>query len=279
MRFAVIYALILAVITTIVCVLKPTMHKRAVIVNHRYKIVSTVEPAAVETKIVTQTPTIQQHEIKTQTVVPPTPVAQTKVTAVQPVSKATTNVQPVKTTTPVKTTVTSKQVQQPQKIQTQKVQPAKVQPAKVQTQKVQTTTASKPTKAEPAKPVKQTPQVLTPQQETILWNTWRSNLQNSIINNVNMPNLPIGTTFKYSFNVDKNGRITNIKCSSPNPKYTPYAIQYIIPVIRSYQGKNILKFPNGSNRESVLFEGNIRVSNTSKYSTASDYNDIETIKH
>ena len=254
MRFAVICVLTLVVITALVCGINPQMHKRVVILDHKYKVVDTVEPAVVETKIVTQTPIVKTQEIKTQEVVKT--VSQTKVTPV----KTTTRVQTVKPTpVPAKTTVKQQPVQTP-KVQTQTVTP-------------------KPVETKPVQPAKPVQTVLTPQQETVLWNKWRSDLQNSIMNAVNLPVLPNGTVFKFSFNVDKNGKITNIKCSSTNPKYNPYAIQYITPVIRSYQGKSILKFPNGSSRESTLFEGNIKVSNTSKYSTASDYNDIETVKH
>ena len=115
------------------------------------------------------------------------------------------------------------------------------------------------------------------QQEVILWNEWRSNLQNRIMQDVKLPIVPEGTIFKFSFNVDKYGKISNIQTWSLSPAYTPYAIQYIAPVIRSYQGHDILNFPQGSTRFSTLFEGGWKISKTAKFSTPDDYSDTEKI--
>ena len=115
------------------------------------------------------------------------------------------------------------------------------------------------------------------QREVILWNEWRSNLQNQIMNDVRLPIMPEGTIFKFSFNVDKYGKISNVQTWSLSPAYTPYAIQYIAPVIRSYQGHDILKFPQGSNRFETLVEGGWKISKTTKYSTPDDFSDTEKI--
>lgn len=115
------------------------------------------------------------------------------------------------------------------------------------------------------------------EEELILWNKWRSNLQNSIMNDVDLPYIQEGTIFRFSFEVDKYGKITNIKTWSLTPKYTPYAIQYIAPVIRSYQGRSILEFPTGSNRFSTIVEGGWRISKVTKYSTPDDYKDTEKV--
>ncbi len=115
------------------------------------------------------------------------------------------------------------------------------------------------------------------QQEVILWNEWRSNLQNKIMQDVQLPIVPEGTIFKFSFNVDKYGKISNVQTWSLSPAYTPYAIQYIAPVIRSYQGHDILNFPKGSNRYSTLVEGGWKISQTAKFSTPEDYSDTEKV--
>ncbi len=116
------------------------------------------------------------------------------------------------------------------------------------------------------------------QEELIAWNIWHSKIQNSLMKDVKMPYIPEGIIFKFSFTVDKYGRITNINTYSTTPKYTPYAIEYIAPVIRSYQGKSILDFPKGSERVSNFFSGSWKMSKgTTKYSTPSDYNDIEKV--
>lgn len=116
------------------------------------------------------------------------------------------------------------------------------------------------------------------EEELILWNKWRSDIQNQIMNDVKMPIIKEGTIFKFSFEVDKYGRITNIKTWSTDPIYTAFAIQYIAPVIRSYQGKSILNFPTGSNRFNTIVEGGWKISKTLKYSTPEDFKDTEVIR-
>ena len=147
------------------------------------------------------------------------------------------------------------------------------------TAKASTPTKTVPKTANAAKPQTTAQKVLTPQQETILWNKWRSDIQNKIMKEVNLPLLENGTLFKFRFDVDKNGRITSVKAWSTNSQYNPYAIQYITPVIRSLQGKSILNFPEGSTRETTTVEGNIKISNSTKYATAGDYNDVEKVNH
>ena len=122
--------------------------------------------------------------------------------------------------------------------------------------------------------------VLTAAEEEIAWNKWRSNLYNHIMRDAGakLPNMPNGIIFKYSFNVDKYGKITNVQTWSTTSGYTPYAIQYIAPVIRSYQGRTILNFPTGSNRVTTEVTGAWKISSNQKYSTESNFNDIEKVK-
>ncbi len=115
------------------------------------------------------------------------------------------------------------------------------------------------------------------EEETILWNKWRSDLQNQIMKDVKMPIIQEGIIFKFSFDVDKYGKISNIKTWSVNAMYSPYAIQYIAPVIKSYQGKDILNFPAGSKRYMTSVEGAWKISKNSKYSTPADFKDTEKI--
>ncbi len=120
-------------------------------------------------------------------------------------------------------------------------------------------------------------QILNEQEEVILWNKWRSEIQNRIMQDVKLPVIQEGIVFKFAFDVDKYGKITNVRTWSTTPMYTPYAIQYIAPVIRSYQGKDILNFPQGSTRFSTTVEGAWKISKNVKYSTPLDYNDSEKI--
>lgn len=119
---------------------------------------------------------------------------------------------------------------------------------------------------------------MTAQEEEIAWNKWRSNLNNQIMRDSKLPTMPNGIIFKYKFTVDKYGKVSNVQTWSPTSSYTPYAIQFIAPVIRSYQGHSILNFPTGSNRVSTEVTGAWKISSNEKYSNPSDYNDIEKIK-
>ncbi len=134
-----------------------------------------------------------------------------------------------------------------------------------QTQQTQTPTPKTITEEEKAR------------QEVILWNKWRSDLQNKIMSDVKLPIMPEGTIFKFSFDVDMYGKISNVQTWSLTPACTPYAIQYIAPVIRGYQGHEILNFPQGSNRVSTTVEGGWKISQTAKFSTPDDYKDSEKI--
>ena len=93
-----------------------------------------------------------------------------------------------------------------------------------------------------------------------------------------LPTMPNGIIFKYKFTVDKYGKVSNVQTSSLTPGYTPYAIQFIAPVIRSYQGHSILNFPTGSKRVTTVVSGAWKISNTSKYSSPDDYHDIEKVR-
>ena len=209
----------------------------------------------VEVKTVEQPKTTTQTKQNKQEVAKK-PVATTKTQTPQKVEKQTqkTTVTPQTTTKP-QTVQTTQQTTQPKTVQTQ---------APVQT--VQTTT-----------PVQKTVKVLTQQEEEIAWNVWHSNLQNKIMKDSKLPVIPIGVVFKVSFDVDKYGKITNLQTWSTDSRYTPYAIEFIAPVVRSYQGKPILEFPAGSQRTKTSFSGGWKIAATAKYSKPSDYNDTERV--
>ena len=183
-------------------------------------------------------------------------------------------------TTIEKNIPTVSQTQKPQKIE-QKVETVKQEQTQSTPPKQTIVKLSKNTKYEPVKTQEKTIQknkILTEQEEEIEWNKWRSNLQNQIMKDVKLPIIPQGTVFKFEFDVDKYGKVSNIQTLSLTPAYTPYAIQYIAPVIRSYQGHSILNFPNGSNRTQTHVKGGWKIAQSVKYSTPKDYNDTETIK-
>ena len=236
---------ILVITSLCIGVFKPEMHKTVMIYDSDYKIVETAPKVETVKNIPTQTNT---------------PKAEKVTTKIQNETKKSTSINKV-------------------------AQITKKQPATTQTNSVknETKTITLPqsiqkivkNETEPQREVVQIQQET--EEELILWNKWRSNLQNSIMNDVDLPYIQEGTIFRFSFEVDKYGKITNIKTWSLTPKYTPYAIQYIAPVIRSYQGRSILEFPTGSNRFSTVVEGGWRISKVTKYSTPEDYKDTEKV--
>ena len=157
----------------------------------------------------------------------------------------------------------------------QKIIQKKFQP-KTQYDKTQTTTLPKVESTTSKETSKKDLQI--EQEDEIQWNIWRSNLQNHIMKQTKMPIIEQGTIFRFTFDVDKYGKITNIQTWSQTPSYTPHAIQHIAPVIKSLQGQTILNFPNGSNRMSTQVKGGWKISSEVKYSSPKDYNDTEVIK-
>ena len=253
MKNFILAILILLVVSTIsICAVKPDMHKSVIVYNSDYALI----PEEVKTVEKEEIP-IMEIPVKPQQ---KTVTVETKVVRPQ----TTTKVQQVKTTT--------------------QKQPVKT----AETKKIEKTTAPKPavvvthetskTEIPVAKTVSQSEiKVMTQQEEEIAWNIWRSNLQNKIMQDVKLPILPNGVTFKFTFTVDKYGKVSNVQTWSTSPAYTPYAIQYIAPVIRSYQGKDILNFPGGSTRIATDVKGGWKISSVEKFSTPQDYNDVEKV--
>ena len=119
--------------------------------------------------------------------------------------------------------------------------------------------------------------VLTEHEETIVWNKWRSDLQNKVMQDIKI-GAPRGTGFRFSFTVDKYGNMSNIKVWSTNPVYTDLAVRVIKPVLQSYQHQPILKFPTGTKRTITNVTGGFVMSDYSQYSKPSDYSDVEKVK-
>ena len=279
MKNILILILVVLIAATIsICAIQPDMHKNVIVYDSDYTLVT-------EQEVKTETKSIPVMEKTTE------PVKTTKAiesVTVQPekerdfrkiVTEAETKTKPVvtkkteqKTVTAPKTTTEKKQ----NSVKTEK--PVSTQIIKTESPKVTTEVVKAPVqqvtvkKPEETKPVK-----LTQQEETIAWNTWRSNLQNQIMMDTKMPNLPNGTVFQFSFTVDKYGKITNVHTGANPSTYTPYAIQYIAPVIRSYQGRSILNFPEGTARTTTEVTGKWKISQNERYSTPADFNDVEKV--
>lgn len=259
--------LIMLLGTAVIGIKQPPMHTRVMIYDSQYTIVDEDEKTKVDTiSDIKELPTMPvENKVKKEQVVFETeqkPNVKTSIKNVETPQK----VEKVKTQTSPKTTTKKKTTPRQEVVKTPVVKVVTKQEPSIQ--KIVTTSDEEK---------QQQVNVLTEQEEEIAWNVWRSNLQNQIMKDSKMPVLPIGTIFKMSFDVDKNGRVTNVQTWSTDSKYTPYAIEYIAPVIRSYQGKAILEFPKGSQRTKTTFTGGWKISKTSKYSNPNDYNDIEKV--
>ena len=253
--FLKILLVVAIIITACICCIKPQMHSNVIVTDSSYMV------------------TEQDYK----------PEESTKNEVIATVSRE--DLQKPKTISQTVSKPVTQRVQQ-QKVENPKTQKInRVQTPKAETKKVEApkTVAKTNSKSAPKTQKTQTqskPQTktMTQQQEEIAWNVWRSNLQNQIMKDSRLPDIQNGVVFKFSFTVDKYGKVSNVKTWSLNPAYTPMAIQYIAPVIRGYQGHSILDFPAGSSRVTTNVEGGFKVSNTSKYSSPTDYNDTETVK-
>lgn len=249
-----IFITIVIISTLSILALKPKMHKSVFLYNSSYSIVENNPKEEFSTKL----PEKISIDYKTVKTIP----AEVKVIKKQDKIASPTNAKKVKQNSQKNTK--SVQIKPQNNIQTinrsikQEPQVQTVQQIQKQSDKTKT---------------------LIQKEEDIAWNIWRSNLQNQIMKDVKLPYIPKGTIFQFTFDIDKYGKISNIKTWSQNPNYTPYAIQYIAPVIRSYQGKNILDFPDGTQRFSTTFKGGWKISDNAIYSTPKDYNDIEKVQN
>ena len=274
-------------ITALVVAINPVMHKQVSIHDSNYIFVDTSNNQAAPVKTTVVTPSVQQTSVAPQ-------VINTQQTNIKPAQNIKTT--SVKTTTQQIKPVNKRVKQQPVQVKNQSV---KTTQAKAKQQTVKTTpipTTTKEVKQVPApkpqtKEVKPTPvktvqapaptitkkKVLTESEEIIVWNKWRSDLQNQVMKDSKVT-APIGTQFKFSFTVDKYGNISNVNVYSTNPSYNDMAIKNIKPVLLSYKGKQILKFPEGTKRTITNVTGGFYISRTTGYSKPSDYSDYEKVK-
>lgn len=276
------YILLIFVIlgTVGIAVKQPQMHTKVLIYDSQYTIIdenSESKPVevVVEEKDMPTMPvenTLTKEQIVFENQVQPE-VNQTVKKVEQPKTEVKTSKNQVQTKTEPKTTVNKNPVVQTTKTPSTSTVSQTTKPVNTVSYPSVPTTQTVVQKTSEPKTVK----ILTAQEEEIAWNIWRSNLQNQLLKDCKLPVVPMGTVFKVSFDVDKNGRVSNVQTWSTDSRYTPYAIEFIAPVIRSYQGKPILDFPEGSQRTKTTFTGGWKISQTAKYSNPSDYHDIEKV--
>ena len=248
------------------------------------KIIETTAPNSVQKTQTVQKTTTTTTKTKEITTTAPSAKTTTKtITPSQPKPQTTTKTVTTSAPNPAKTTETVKTAQIPQSIKdivsgTSKTQKQQETPPPKKTEKV-VLPAVEPTKT-PEQIVQDAgkeDRPLTEQEEIIVWNIWRSNLQNQIMRDTQI-SAPLGTTFKFSFTVDKRGRISNLKTWALPSDYNSIAINYLKPLILSYQEQPILNFPSRTKRVITNVTGGFVISTQDKFSTPGDFSDIEKIK-
>ncbi|HIS35930.1 TPA: hypothetical protein IAC10_04790 [Candidatus Scatousia excrementigallinarum] len=272
-RIIILIAISLIIITAITGIIKPKIYKpvrfsaaNMGLENLNQEIVNTkspiIEDSPVEITEAVIKPEIPQNKIKDQKIKIKPQKSEFKEKQIKPETKKTKTEQ-----------TTIKQVHLPKSVQDivnqQPTPPQTTQkPAEIIKEKAPEGTL--PKKEEPKT-------VLTEEEEIILWNKWRSDLQNQVMRDARIA-APMGTRFRFSFTVDKFGNISNLRVWSDTSYYTPLAVDTIKPVLLSYQGKNILKFPKGTKRIQTNVTGGFVISTYDKYSRPDDYADVEKIR-
>lgn len=280
-KFIVFFFIVIFIIsTTLVCIFKPKTHKPIVFENRIFKLSMMTNSAEAETsatKIITVDLNNSEKAEKIQNV---EKIDKKYSQKTQNVSKTIAQKPSVatKTTNSVKlskSTVSQKSENKSLKNKNN-VEPSKTNQT---VKKEQNTTVEKPKKEEvqQKQPEQKTEKVLTEEEEIIAWNKWRSDLQNKLMKDSKI-SAPIGTSFMFSFTVDKYGNVSNLKTWSNNSSYTPLAVRVLKPILLGYQKTAVLEFPTGSKRIITNAEGGFTMAYSSRYASPSDYNDYERVQ-
>ena len=190
--------------------------------------------------------------------------------------------------TPTKNTTAKKTVKTTNK-STQKtaVAPAKKTTTTKQTSKVQpvqtTQKAQQTPKVTEQEVKKQLQKVLTEYEETILWNRWRANVANTVAEKLN-PSfsqiIPLGTIYRYDFDVNNKRQISNIRVRLTKGYINATTNQGAVMLrnaITSLNNSSVLAFPGGTNRTSVTVSSGVERTETSRPINESAFDDAEKI--
>ena len=258
----ILFTIGLVLVTLLVLVAKPNLHRQIMIVDSNFAFVDEVDD-------VEKSPKVVQMPQKAEKIEKLKPQAQSKHKPKQTQTKVVEKIKKNVKTPPIK--------QDSKKGLTEKKEPPVQIPVK--TEVIQEKTVPQVAQEKPAEeiemPVNSIKQ-LTEQEEIIAWNQWRSDLQNQVMKDTQIA-APLGVEFKFYFTVDKFGNMSNIKVWSTTPSYSDLAVQRIKPVLMSYQGKPILNFPAGTKRVITNVAGGFVMSMSTGYSSPSDYSDYERV--
>ena len=116
--------------------------------------------------------------------------------------------------------------------------------------------------------------------KNIDWRTWKSNFVNEIIDGSmsikSLDTYPQGSWFYYSFYVDRDGSISDIKVSSM--QISQEDRKNIANLIKSYEYKDVTVFPANSKRVRAKVDAIVMLGPTEKKSRPTDFDDTERIK-
>lgn len=112
------------------------------------------------------------------------------------------------------------------------------------------------------------------------WSTWKSNFVNRILDDSlsikELDQYGNGSWFYYSFIVDDQGRISNVNVTSMY--LDPMDKAKVVKLIKGYEYDDITLFPPNTNRKTAKVAAIMMLSNETKKSKPSDFQDIEQIK-
>lgn len=116
--------------------------------------------------------------------------------------------------------------------------------------------------------------------KNIDWNTWKSNFVNAILDESvrikELDNYPNGSWFYYQFNVDTEGRISDIIVKSMHLSFDDK--QKIIELIKSFEYSELTIFPHNTKRKIAKVSAVLMLSNETEYSRPNNFNDFEQVK-
>ena len=136
---------------------------------------------------------------------------------------------------------------------------------------------------------KNKPKNKTEYEETIIWNKWKSDFHNKIHKDLanSLPEqMPLGAFYKYSFVIDKYGKIYNINVkllfrglvlSPENEEALKKGISVFKNVIANSGNRHFNGFPEGSQRKFVKLELVVQMGFVNVYTNPSDFNDLEKV--
>lgn len=117
-------------------------------------------------------------------------------------------------------------------------------------------------------------------EKDIDWNSWKSNFINKILDDSvyikALDEYGLGAWFFYSFNVNSDGTINNVKVMSLY--LAPEDKEKVIQLIKSYAHKPITRFPLHSKRQTVKVSAAVLLGKEEKRSTPKDFNENEHVR-